>query len=135
MGTLYITCGLPGSGKTTLSEQLSKNYNLKLYCFDKLKRTFDRYTIIKNIEKDLMEFDVIMDDLFLTQKSRLFLLENINVSCEKIVLVLNTPLEVCIQRNEQRDFRDYLSEDFIRDLQKRYQPPSYDEGWDDILFF
>lgn len=134
MNTLYIMCGLPGSGKTTLSEQLSKTYNLKLYCFDKLKLIFDRDAILKNIEKDIIKSDVIFDNLFLTKKSRQSLLENINTPCSKILIVLETPLDECINRNRQREFREQLSDDFIYHLQKRYQPPSLDEGWDDIIF-
>lgn len=134
MNTLHVTCGLPGAGKSTLSKNLSETCDLKLYCYDKLKRTFDRDTIIKNIEKDLKEFDVIFDDLFICKYSRLHLLENINIPCKKVLIVLETPLEECLKRNRQRNSEERLSDNFICDLHKRYQPPSLDEGWDDIQF-
>ena len=37
MSTLYIVAGLPGTGKTTLSEYLQKELGVPLFCKDKMK--------------------------------------------------------------------------------------------------
>ena len=37
MSTLYIVAGLPGTGKTTLSEYLQRELGVPLFCKDKMK--------------------------------------------------------------------------------------------------
>lgn len=129
--TLYVLCGLPASGKTTLSHILTKKYNAKLYCYDdhKLKH-LDLY---ERIKKDLPTHNVVLDDLMLVKAWRKELLDSIKeVNCKKVLIVLTTPLDVCIERNTIRNSRP--SNAAIYHLSHRYQPPTLDEGWDDIQY-
>ena len=134
--TIYVTCGLPGSGKTTLSIKMSKKYNLNRYSWDELKGIMRLQEIYDNIIYDINHnTDVILDYIFLTTDARLRLLDKIKeLDCKKILLVLNTPLEECLIRNRNSDRDHHLADGHIKLLNKRYQPPSLDEGWDDIIY-
>ena len=139
---LYVFCGLPASGKTTLSTQLANEHSAKLYHYDEFKKgskpqeskhTHQRlYNLI--IQDLLLGNDVILDDLHTRIEWRQSLLEAIKyIPCKKILIVMTTPLEECIARNTERN--NGLPNSVIYHLNARYQPPSLDEGWDDIWYF
>jgi len=140
---LYTLCGLPASGKTTLSTQLAKEHNAKLYHYDEFKKgSKPQYTkethqrLYKQIAQDLLQgYDVVLDDLHLALEWRQDLLTALqDISCKKILIVMTTPLEECVCRNSQRQGQARLPDFVIYHLNQRYQPPSLDEGWDDIQY-
>lgn len=140
MTTLYVICGLPGSGKSTLCEYLSKSEGLVVCSYDKIARTSqltsnEVYTKwVTDIKLELLNGkDVIADSTNLTVKSRKELLQYLgNIDCRKVLIALNTPLSECIKRNESRQFS--LPYIVIADAAKIYEFPREDElGWDDIL--
>ena len=66
-------CGIPSSGKTTLSKQLALEYNAILYCYDILPRKHwsdDNHPMMyRNIIQDLFKGNVVIcDDLHITKK-------------------------------------------------------------------
>lgn len=138
---LYVLCGIPASGKTTLSKQLSSQYNAKLYCYDefiKLYKKHDRHEYLYNlIANDLaVGHNIVLDDLHTRFEWRKTLLDAIkDIPCKKILIIMTTPLEECIRRNAQRQGSSRLPEFIIYHLNKEYQPPSLDEGWDEILYY
>ena len=83
--TFYIFCGLPASGKTTLSAQLAEERNAKLYHYDEFrkgskpiesKQTHQR--LYNLIAQDLLQGrDVVLDDLHTRIEWRKQLLESI----------------------------------------------------------
>lgn len=140
--TLYVLCGLPASGKTTLSTKLANEHNAKIYHYDEFKKgskpqeskqTHQR--LYSLIAQDLLAgYDVVLDDLHLALEWRQSLLTTIkNIPCKKILIVMTTPLEVCVARNTERN--NGLPNSVIYHLNTRYCPPSLDEGWDDIWCF
>ncbi len=143
MLTIYALCGLPASGKTTLSLQLAVQHNAKLYHYDEFKKgsrpietkqTHQR--LYGQIKQDLLAgSNVVLDDLHLALEWRQHLLSVLQgISCKKVLLVMTTPLEECIRRNSQRQGQTQLSDFVIHHLNNRYQPPSLEEGWDEIHY-
>jgi tRNA uridine 5-carbamoylmethylation protein Kti12 len=134
-------CGIPGSGKTTLSNQLVKRHNIKLYCYDTIihnnseKPENVRAWILTSIKNDLQAgYNVILDDSNILAKSRTEVLEAIEgCKSQKILIVMNTPLDICLLRNTNRKQR--LPDWVINHMHRKYQSPTIDEGWDKILYY
>lgn len=135
---IYVLCGLPGAGKTTISRQLQQQYHAELYCYDEFIKHHNlldkRQQMFEKIVSDLRTGkDVILDDLHTCIEWRINLLSAIqNVPCKKVLIVMTTSLEECIRRNSQRTNR--LPDFVIYYLNSQYQPPTLDEGWDDIIY-
>lgn len=139
---LIVLCGLPASGKTTLSTKLALEHDAKLYHYDEFKKgckpqeskqTHQR--LYKLITQDLLSgHDVVLDDLHTRLEWRQDLLSALqDIPCKKILIVMTTPLEECVRRNAQRQ-EGRLPDFVIYHLNQRYQPPSLEEGWDDIQY-
>ena len=140
---LIVLCGLPASGKTTLSQQLANEHNAQLYHYDEFKKgskpqdskqTHKR--LYNLIAQDLLQgHDVVLDDLHTRLEWRQDLLSALqDIPCKKILIVMTTPLEECVRRNAQRQ-NGRLPDSVIYHLNSRYQPPSLEEGWDEILYY
>lgn len=138
---IFILCGVPGSGKSTLAAELTETYKAKLYSYDDIiynskKKPEDvRAYILSSIKEDLQEgFNVVMDDSNILIKLRTEVLAAIN-ECEskKILIVMDTPLDICLLRNANRKKR--LPDWVIYHMYRKYQVPTLDEGWDEILYY
>ena len=141
MTELHITCGIQGSGKTTLAKKLSLNDNTALYIYDTFaEKGWNpalRYSLYEQIRQQLiLNKNVIYDDMNLTIASREKLLSYFkDVDCKKIIHVMNTPLEVCLERHHKRAVgHTCLPDRFIQMCFKRYETPTIDEGWDEIIY-
>ena len=137
---IYILCGMPASGKTTYSQQLAKQLNAKLYCYDDIPQSSNpkKFEMLHkqmwaNILNDLQQgFDVVCDDLHTTKKQRADILNAVkNAECEKVLIVLNTPLEICLERNRNRKRR--LPDFVVTSIHKTFERPTLNEGWDKII--
>lgn len=133
---IYVFSGIPGSGKTTLSTEFSSKHKINLYSWDEIKKYTLRKSQLYSLIKELLNNneDVVVDDLYETKESRIKLISELSdIKCEKILVVVQAPLEVCIERDKIRKSHN-LGERIIRQYYNRYQSPSLDEGWDDIIF-
>lgn len=139
---LYILCGIPGTGKSTLSIQLAQQHNAKLHCYDALPNAHNprlkdevRVQMWSIIAEDLHNgYNVVCDDLHTKREWRQDLLNALSdVECKKILVVMTTPLEECLIRNANRTAR--LPDFVLYDLYEKYEPPTLDEGWDEILYY
>lgn len=131
---------MPASGKTTLSKKFSSIYHANLYSYDEIRKDmfFIKQSEIKmmNLVKEalLNNNNVIIDNVYITRESRMKLISELSdIQCEKVLVVVQAPIEVCIERDKNRKSHN-LGETIIRNHYNRYQPPSLDEGWDDIIF-
>lgn len=138
--TCYVLCGIPGSGKTTLSHKLSVEYNAKLYCYDDMPGanqpgtyTQTHVTMWKNVVHDLQEgVPVVVDDIHTTLAMRETALSALaGVDCKKTIIVMRTPYDVCVLRNASRV--SHIPVSIIQSLHMRFQPPTFKEGWDNIV--
>lgn len=89
----------------------------------------------QDIAADLRDgFDVVCDDLHTLVEWRDGILSAIHgIECQKVLIVMTTPFDECLRRNAVRDMR--LPDLVLYDTNKKYEPPSIDEGWDEIIYY
>ena len=135
--------GLPGSGKSTYAEKLSQS-GYKTFSSDELRiellgdvndvsnnrLIFD--TLHKRLTESLKEGNnSIFDATNMSSKGRTRFLESIkDIECTKRCVVFDVPVEVCIERNKNRDRK--VPEAVFENMLSYYTPPSIEEGWDEI---
>lgn len=141
--TLYIMCGIPGSGKSTFA---------KTYYYDAtyISRDEIRYSIVTENERYFSKedevfnifvnkintalresVDVIADATHLNPRSRAKLFSHLNIdkTCTQVVaIVMRTPLNVCIERNENRKgTRTYVPPTVIKRMYHSFKMPTTEE--------
>lgn len=145
MKTMYLLCGLPGSGKSTWAkEQIRENGGVHIsrdeirfanvkedeYYFSKEKEVYKIFTA--NIQYYLYhsEEDIYVDATHLTKASRnkLFNALDIPPDWKVIGVFFDLPLEICIERNNLRSGREKVPEDVIRNMARTLRGPSLSEN-------
>jgi tRNA uridine 5-carbamoylmethylation protein Kti12 len=134
MTNLIVFCGIPASGKTTLSKQVAEEYRANRYSFDEM-RCLQHKELIPFIKQSLKDGNnTVVDSTYTLKRARTDLLEAIkDINCKKTLISMSTPLEECIHRNKQRKYP--VPQHLIETISSSMQPPSIDEGWDEILYF
>lgn len=134
MQTLYVMCGIPGSGKSTKSKQLAEEYNLTRFSFDEMGCYTTRQFLRPVVAALQNGKDVIIDSTHLKTKSRKVIFQTIgDISCRKICVFMNTPFDECLRRNANRDAR--VPDIAMETLNNSIEPPTLDEGWDEIILY
>lgn len=140
--TFLMLVGLPGSGKSTyiekycenctvhssdaIREELSgdvNNQNINAQVFE---------TLHKRIKADLIAGkNTVYDATNISWKRRkAFLQELSSIDCWKDCLLMATPFELCVERNNLRERKvPYF---VIERMYKNFDIPWYNEGWDNI---
>lgn len=113
---MTLICGLPNAGKTTFSGRYSKVLHLDdfppskfLNCNEAVRQSED---------------DVVVEGIYNIRCRRERLLEV--AKGRKVCIWIDTPLEECLRREGK-------SEHVVRVGAEMFQPPTYDEGWDEII--
>ena len=140
--TLYTLCGAPGSGKSTYSIQLAEQAGAERYSFDEYPGACDP-RITKQAKQQMYDDvyhaltegrDVVLDDLHTKKEWRVNLLSILQgAKCRKVLIVMTTPLEECLIRNQQRMRR--LPDFVVKKTWQDYEKPDLNEGWDEIVYF
>lgn len=141
--TVYALCGIPASGKTTLAKQLAEQHDATIHSIDDIPNAWGssdldgafRRQWMENIRNDLHSGNsVVCDSTAVTSISRKWILKELSdFDCEKILCIKVVPVEVCAQRNANRDRK--VPEENILDMAKVLEAPTKDEGWDRILVY
>lgn len=128
---LIVFCGSPGSGKTTLSREIAKEYGFNRISMDEMK-IFRHKELIPFIVSSLQEGkDTIVDSLYTKTAWRKELLEALeNIRCEKVLVYMDIPLEECLKRNAGRE--NSLDSYIVEDIYKSIEKPCISEGWDSV---
>lgn len=154
MSTLYIMCGCPGSGKTTIAKQYYNKHSLttKYVSRDDIRfslvkegepyfsKEIDVYReYIRQIKEGLdNSYDVIADATHLNHGSRSKLLLALGKSLKgvKIVaVVVYRPTPVAIEQNKLREgTRSFVPEDALISMAKAFEEPFDEEGFDKIIY-
>ena len=96
--------------------------------FARENEVFDEF--IKQINNSLMIYDnVFADATHLNFASRNKTISRINVPVDEInVVFLDTPLDICIERNAKREGRKFVPETVIKNMHKSIKFPEKEEG-------
>lgn len=146
MNKVIFICmvGLPCSGKSTMAQQISKQYNANIHSSDAIREELtgditnqehsnEVFQILhKRIKEDLCNGkSCIYDACNIHSKERMAFLKEIeDISCKKICVIMATPYEICIERSQKRERK--VPESVIRRMYMRWNSPYWYEGWDDI---
>lgn len=150
MATYYLTVGAPGAGKSTYISQIECRKVSPDKIRDErkigIRESYDEALSI--IEITLRNGgDVLLDATNQTASKRRNMIAVGKPYADKIVGIwLNTPVELCVQRHNQRMAGGEKSERYTKensepfeDIIRRYcatldkEPPTLEEGFDEII--
>lgn len=136
--------GLPGSGKTEVAKQLT-NDNTIILSSDAIRKEFYGDEAIQDNPSKIFEEmqrrtiaalksskNVVYDATNISRKKRKHLLSSLKIPCKKIACVVWARYETCVARDCSRNRN--VGESVIKRMLLNFQPPYYDEGWDEIEF-
>ena len=133
MNTLYVMCGIPGSGKSTLSKRIADDYDVTRFSLDEMGYV-RQFKLIPHIVEVLKRREsVVADSLYTKTQWRTELLEAVkDIECKRVLVYMNTPLDVCIQRNRGR--KKPLPDFVVEHQFEQFEKPTLEEGWDEIIY-
>ena len=139
MVKFYMLIGLPGSGKSEIARQIADS-NAVVLSSDAIRKEFyqdDPAKIFEEMQRRTIAAlkdgkNVVYDATNISRKKRKHLLSSITIPCEKIAYVVWARYETCLARDNSRNRN--VGESVIRRMLLNFQPPYYDEGWDNIEF-
>ena len=140
---LYVLVGLPASGKSTFAKtNFGGNDNVILSSDQIRKEIYGDESVQKNpakvfkvlyerANKNLNENkNVVIDATNVTIKTRGEVMKNVTQPCYKIALVFNASKNDCTKLDKLRERK--VGSAVIEKYAKIYQPPTLDEGFDEI---
>ena len=146
MVTFYMTIGLPGAGK----DYYVKHYldscthiasdDIRAEVFGDVNDQTHNSEVFQIMFKRTVEAlksgkDVVYNATNLSRKRRMAFLRSIAhiKDVRKVAIVFCTPLEVAIERNNNRERK--VPEDVIISMAKRFDVPHMNEGYSDIILY
>jgi predicted kinase len=143
MNVLIVLCGLPGSGKSTYAKYLTESGHFECVSTDQIrKELYGSESIQGDGEKvfntaffhlkscGLIKKNCIFDATNMTPRARKRVIQECrNYYDLMICKYINTPLDVCLYRNSQRE-RVVPKEVILRMARRKFTMPSREEGFD-----
>ncbi|MBK1811647.1 ATP-binding protein [Clostridium sp. YIM B02505] len=146
---LYILIGIPGCGKSYYADHNLKDNSTVIISTDEIRKSlFGSYSfclntnnlVIKtakeNIKTELLNNNVIFDATNTNKKYRKSII-NIGLKCNAIIIgiVFNTPLHICLERNERRCSERKVPKNIIMKMSSfDSNIDKFEEGFDSILY-
>ena len=120
---MVLICGISSSGKTTIAHKMSGD----VVAWDSFIGGGIAKTDQCNRKAAGMR-NAVVEGIYIRKWMR----ESLCAACKgrKICIWLDTPLEECIARERADRCR---GDSFIESQAARFEPPTYDEGWDEII--
>lgn len=147
--TLYIMCGIPGSGKSSWAKEFKKKidaagYYCKIVSRDEIRfklldeRGGDYFDHEKEVGRMYYEeiqkyldrgYQVIADATQITKKSREKLLDHLDIDKNLHIYCvdLDTPIAICKRLNEQREGRQRVPDSVIDRMHSQKETPCQHE--------
>jgi len=148
--TLYITVGLPGSGKSTYAKNFIKDKDIEYLSSDELRAKFGSgetdqtctNQVFAHIKKTVDEFlkddkNVLVDATSVNRKERSDYIKTAKKYDAKVVaIVFKMDRQGLIERNKKRGEQGGREvPTFVIDkMLAKYEEPSYSEGIDVIIY-
>ena len=144
MAKLICMVGLPASGKSTFSKELSEKYNAVILSSDSIREELygdeneqgDAKEVFELLHRRVNEYlsqgkNVVYDATNINRKRRIHLIKNEIKADEYICYYMNSPIGMCIHNDSQRGRT--VGFDVINRMYKTMQIPIKSEGWDDVI--
>lgn len=144
MGIVYMMIGVPGSGKSTIANEIGKELEIPVVSSDEVRKEVtgseedfskDGYiwgkVIPNKIKNALKEGDVVFDATNLRVRDRNKFRKIVGLSHEYQAIYVNTPLETCIERQENRDKK--VPPERIKEMHKEMVAPTTKEGFAEVF--
>ena len=142
---LIVMVGIPGSGKSTIAEELKNTYNFQIFSSDRIRaevlgdennQTRNYYVfklLYERLKNTLKEGkNCIIDSANVTIKDRSNIFKKLSgVDFDAVAYVVPTDVEECIQRDLKRE-RKVLRE-VIEKFARKFTLPSEEEGFSDVI--
>ena len=142
MNVLIVLCGLPGSGKSTYAKYLTESGHFKCVSTDQIRKELYGSENIQGNGKEVFtaaflclqtygyfKNNCVFDATNLTPRARKRVIEECRNCYDLIVCkYIDTPLEVCLHRNSQRE--RVVPKEVILRMYKSFTMPSREEGFD-----
>jgi predicted kinase len=145
MSKLIIMVGLPGSGKSSLANELKEKHNAVILSSDDLRKEMfsdvnhqtDNSKIFEELHRRTKQYlengqNVIYDATNINRKRRAHLINNEIKAKEKIVYYMNTSMGTCLYQDSLRDRK--VGYEVIDKMYKQLHIPTKLEGWDKVIF-
>ena len=139
MNRLVILCGIPGSGKSTYAKELLKFHpEWKYVSRDEVRyefvsdqeHYFDHETDVykefcNRISMHLINGDtVIADATHISKASRIKLMNSLDIQPDEVIaVVMNTPFQVCMERNSKRVGITRVPKDSMYRMKNKFKSP------------
>lgn len=142
--TVWLLCGIPGSGKSYFAKNVLKKDHFWTYIsrddirfamvdeneeyFSKENKVYDTFIHQINFALGTNIQDIIVDATHINTASRMKLLKRLRMfeDTKVIAVWMDTPLEVCLERNEKREGRQRVPKSVIRRMYYQRNHPSND---------
>ena len=150
MNTLYITVGLPGSGKSTYVKNFIKNKDIEYLSSDSLRAVYGKSEedqtvtplVFGHIKRKVDEFlkdgkNVLVDATSVNRKERSDYINTAKKYGAKVVaIVFKMDRQGLIDRNKKRGEQGgRVVPDWVIDkMLAKFEEPSYDEGIDVMIY-
>ena len=113
-----LICGISSAGTTTYSKQFDNVIHLDDY------RSFHAC----NNEVSKITNDTYLEGVYITKQMRMDLLKKVPEGFHKKCIFLNTSLDEALRCKLK-----YRADKLMIEQSKILEPPTYDEGWDEIV--
>ena len=143
MSVLYMMIGVPGSGKSTIANEIGRVLGIPVVSSDNVRKELTgseedfskdsevwKYEIPNRLRNALRNGDVVFDATNLRVRDRNKTRRSVGVQHECYAVYVDVPLETCIERQANRERK--VSPDRIEEMYKGMVPPTTNEGFENI---
>lgn len=144
--TLYMMCGLPGAGKSTATKKMAQDFMVVRpddYLYEEdgtYNWTPERVAAAWGKAKGQAErhlkggMHVLFDATFVSRRARKPYIDLAkSVGAHAVCVFLDTPLEVCMERNAARPPDRRVPEETMRRMHRSFERPTIEEGFEVII--